>query len=188
MRIAAISGSPRNNGNTVHIIRHCLSFFENNGYATDYISLHKSPIGPCIHCDYCREKPRCTHDEEANRINTILAAADAIIVGSPVYFGGMTGQLKCLFDKTRPLRRDGMKLKGKIGAAIATGGSRNGGQELTIQSIHAWMLVQGMVITGDNNHFGGTVHSPFTEDSAGRATVDGTITALHSLLCRIAGH
>ncbi|HPB82990.1 MAG TPA: flavodoxin family protein [Spirochaetota bacterium] len=187
MKIAGISGSPRKNGSTESIIRHCLSFFQENGYATDLISLHETKISPCIHCDFCKEKPWCSQDEEANRVNTILADADAILVASPVYFGCMTGQLKCLLDKTRPLRRDGMKLKGKIGAAIATGGSRNGGQELTIQNIHAWMLVQGIIIVGDNNHFGGTVHTPFKDDPAGLGTVDGTLTAMHSLLSRISG-
>ncbi|HPJ38651.1 MAG TPA: flavodoxin family protein [Spirochaetota bacterium] len=187
MKIAGISGSPRKNGSTESIIHHCLSFFDNKGYETDFISLRESQIGPCIHCDFCKEKPRCSKDEEANRVNNILSDADAIIVASPVYFGSMTGQLKCLFDKTRPLRRDGMKLKGKIGAAIATGGSRNGGQELTIQGIHAWMLVQGMIIVGDNSHFGGAVHSPFKEDATGLTTVDGTLEAVHSLLCRISG-
>ena len=63
----------------------------------------------------------------------------------------------------------------KIGAVIAHGASRNGGQEMTIQQIHSAMHVNGMIIVGDDNHFGGTVHSPFSEDEFGKKTVDGTV-------------
>ena len=51
-----------------------------------------------------------------------LEKADGIIVASPVYFGNVTGQLKAVFDRTIPLRRQGNKLKDKIGCAITVGG------------------------------------------------------------------
>jgi multimeric flavodoxin WrbA len=86
-----------------------------------------------------------------------MSDADAIIVGSPTYFGCVSGRLKALFDRTLPLRRQGNMLKDKVGAAIAVGGSRNGGQEHVIQQIHAWMLIQEMTVVGDKKtaHFGG---------------------------------
>ncbi len=114
-----------------------------------------------------------------------LAEADAIIVSSPVYFGSLSAQLKALFDRTLSSRRDDFKLKDKIGAAIAIGRSRNGGQEFTIQTIHSWMHIHGMIVVGDNNHFGGTVVHPFKEDEVGKKTVDDTLEKVFGLLGKI---
>ena len=58
-----------------------------------------------------------------------MIKAHGLIIGSPTYFASISGKLKALFDRTLPLRRDNFKLKGKVGGAIAVGGSRNGGQE-----------------------------------------------------------
>ena len=71
-----------------------------------------------------------------------------MIIGSPVYFGNVTAQLKMLMDRSRPLRMD-FKLKNKVGGAISVGGSRNGGQETTISAIHEFMLIHDVIIVGD---------------------------------------
>jgi multimeric flavodoxin WrbA len=69
-------------------------------------------------------------------------------------------------------------LKNKVGGAVAIGGSRNGGQELTIQNIHAWMHIHGIIVVGDNNHFGGIVKAPFDKDEEGVKTVKATAEKL----------
>ena len=185
MKIVCISGSPRKGRNSEQIVARASEFFREKNHQVEAILLSETATYPCIHCDYCKTKPSCSQYEEANRINAALAEADAILVVTPVYFGGVAGQLKCLFDTTLPLRRDGMRLKGKIGAAIAVGNSRNGGQELAVKDVHAWMLIHGMVVVGDNSHFGGTVQAPFSDDETGGATVRGTLEALGALLERI---
>jgi multimeric flavodoxin WrbA len=185
MKIVCVSGSPRKGENSERIVEKARAYFAGSRWAVEKILLSEVETAPCIHCNYCKTKPSCNQDEEANRVNGILAGADALLVVTPVYFGGVAGQLKCLFDKTLPLRRDGMRLKGKIGAAIAVGNSRNGGQELAVKDIHAWMLIHGMVLVGDNSHFGGTVQAPFEDDSTGGETVQGTLEAMKSLLSRV---
>jgi len=184
MKVVFVSGSPRKGENSERIVNKGLGFFKDRGIEADSIMLSEVSVGPCVHCDYCKKNDSCSKDEKANEVNEILAGADAVIVATPVYFGTLSGQLKCFLDKTLPLRRHGFRLKGKVGAAIAVGGSRNGGQEYAIGNIHAWMLVHGMVIVGDNNHFGGTVHNPLEKDSAGEKTVEGTFAAVADLLER----
>jgi len=115
-------------------------------------------------------------------IYPLLERADGIIVASPVYFGCMTAQLKALFDRTRVLRRQGFLLSGKVGGAIAVGGSRNGGQEKTLQAIHDWMHIQGMIVVGDNNHFGGIVQVPAESDEVGIQTVRDTVGKICDVL------
>ncbi len=97
-------------------------------------------------------------------------SADAIIAGSPVYFGTMAGELKQVFDKYVGLRN---KMGDKVGAAFSTSGDESGGKETTIISILQAMLIYGMIVVGDplyaSGHFGvscvGTPNKKTTEDA-----------------------
>ncbi len=183
--IIGISGSPRKEGNNDKIIDYALDKFSEKGYSVKPIKLSHSKVHPCIACDYCKEHKKCFQDDYGNEANELLAKSLAVIISSPVYFGGMSAQLKALFDRTRPLRGNGFLLQGKPLAAVSVGASRNGGQELTIKDIHAWGLIHGMVVVGDKNHFGGIVKAPFLEDKFGKQTVDDTVRSVDSLLKRL---
>ena len=82
-------------------------------------------------------------------------AADGIIAGSAVYFGGMAAELKSVFDRFIGVRK---QMTDKVGAAFATSGDPSGGKELTIISIMQAMLAYGMMVVGDpldaTGHFG----------------------------------
>lgn len=81
--------------------------------------------------------------------------AAGIIAGSPVYFGTMAAQLKCVFDDFVGIRK---KMENKVGAAFATAGDATGGKETTIFSIIQALLIYGMIIVGDplsaTGHYG----------------------------------
>ena len=81
--------------------------------------------------------------------------ANGIIAGSPVYYGGMAGEMKALFDRLVVVRH---KMGDKIGAAFATSGDPSGGKETTLLSIIHAMLINGMIIVGDpldaTGHYG----------------------------------
>jgi NAD(P)H dehydrogenase (quinone) len=81
--------------------------------------------------------------------------SDAIVAGSPVYFGTMAAQLKQVFDEFVGIRK---QMENKIGAAFATAADPSGGKETTIISIHQAMLIYGMMIVGDpmdaTGHYG----------------------------------
>lgn len=185
MKIVIVSGSPRLGQNSEKIAEYVENSFREKEYMTQQIRLRESKVGFCVHCNGCMEGTGCAIDKTANEVNEVLANADAIIIVTPVYFGDMTAQVKAMIDKTLPLRRQGMKLQGKIGGVIAVGNSRNGGQELALKSVQSWMHFQGMVVVGDNSHHGGTVHYHFQEDEEGKKTVDGVITAMDDLLKRL---
>ncbi len=186
MKIIGISGSPVENGNNEQAIDFALARAKDKGFEVETIALSKAKIGYCTACDYCKnEKGECSIDDDMNQIMPKLAEADAIIISAPVYFGSVCAQVKAVFDRSRPLRRAGFRLKDKIGAAIAIGASRNGGQEYALQAIQAWMHLHGMIVVGDNNHFGGTVMAPFEKDEFGRETVEATIDKVCEVLQKI---
>ena len=76
-----------------------------------------------------------------------LAAADAIIFGTPTRFGNMCGQMRQFLDSTGGLWLKG-SLVGKVGSVIASSATQHGGQESTILSFHTTLLHHGMVIAG----------------------------------------
>lgn len=76
-----------------------------------------------------------------------LAAADAVIFGTPTRFGNMCGQMRQFLDATGQLWAEGA-LVGKVGSVFASSNTQHGGQESTILSFHITLLHQGFVIVG----------------------------------------
>ena len=85
-----------------------------------------------------------------------LLSSDAVIVGSPVYFGNMSGEVKTFFDNW--LLKFGVfrefKMRNKIGGAFTTGAAVSNGKELTMLSILEAMLVNQMIVMGGGGAFG----------------------------------
>ena len=100
-----------------------------------------------------------------------------IIIGTPVYFGNMTALCKAFLDRCIVFRKNNFALANKVAGVLAVGGARNGGQELTIQSVQAALMCQEMILVGDGRptgHFGATVWNSgkgeVTDDEFGMAT------------------
>ncbi|MGE5614771.1 MAG: flavodoxin family protein [Bacillota bacterium] len=96
-------------------------------------------------------------EAEVRDVNNVkadnLLEYDAIIAGSPTYYGSMAGELKKLFEES--VRFHG-KLDGKVGAAFSSSAQIGGGNETTILDILNAMLIHGMVVQGDcqGDHYG----------------------------------
>lgn len=78
--------------------------------------------------------------------------SDAVIAGSPVYYGGPAAELKKVFDDFLKVRKH---MEGKVGAAFATSAHPTGGKETTLMAILQAMLIYGMVVMGDPLEAGG---------------------------------
>jgi multimeric flavodoxin WrbA len=157
VKIVGIIGSPRKNSNTEIYLKKALESAENAGVKTEIIDLGSAEIEPCIACDICKNTGECAIYDDMREITSKLIDAQGIIIGSPVYFGNVSSQMKIFMDRTRPLRMD-FKLKDKVAGAISVGASRNGGQETTITAIHHYLLIQDAIIVGDGApmaHYGG---------------------------------
>jgi NAD(P)H dehydrogenase (quinone) len=76
-----------------------------------------------------------------------LAAADAVIFGTPTRFGNMVGQMRQFLDSTGQLWSEGA-LVGKVGSVFTSSATQHGGQESTILTFHVTLLHHGMVIVG----------------------------------------
>ena len=184
MKITGISGSPTAGGNNEKLLKLGLGIAEEKGFEIEQILMSKLNVVPCTDCGVCKKSKECPLEDDMQEIYEKLETSDAFIITSPVFFGSLTAQLKALFDRTILLRRNGFLLKGKVGGAMAVGGSRNGGQEFTIQAIHSWMHIHGMVVVGDAAHFGGIALKPVDSDEVGSRTVKDTVNMICETLAR----
>ena len=102
--------------------------------------------------------------------------ADAVIMGSPVYYGTMAAELKKLIDDSIKFHR---KLDGKVGAAFSSSGAEHGGSETTVLDILKALLVHGMVVQGDpeGDHYGSVAVGPPDERSKNSCRRMGERTA-----------
>lgn len=72
-----------------------------------------------------------------------------IIVGTPVYFGGMSSLCKAFLDRAILLWQNDFALSGKVAGVLACGGTRNGGQEVTIHAVQVSLFCQEMILVGN---------------------------------------
>ena len=143
--ILAISGSPREK-TTEYVLKQAQKILSDLGYDMLQYNIREREIGFCNHCDYCLVGNGCIIQDDIQELYLLLPKADAIIMASPVYNGGITAQLKAVMDRTRALFTSNQDLlRGKPGIAIAIGGDRSGGQELAIQQIHTYYIINGII-------------------------------------------
>ena len=137
MKILYISGSPRKNSNTDYLLKITQSIT-----GGEFIKLSNYKIEPCRSCRICQKISKCViNDDMCNVIIPKLIEADAIIIGSPVYFNNVSAQTKAFMDRTWCIRG---KLRNKIGGAIVVG--RRYGIESAITAINSFFLKHEMIV------------------------------------------
>ena len=180
-KILGISGSPRKSA-TYHSLKIALQAAQQrDGIETEIIALNGKNIDPCNHCDLCKKKKILCHIEDYMlELYPKLKEADGFIFASPVYAMNITPQLHSFFSRMRPLHEiKGGVLRNKLSCGIAVGGTRNGGQEMTINAITHACLTRGMIIVGNEpgNYSGAMVWSKdkgstgVEEDEVGLASI-----------------
>lgn len=175
MFFVVLNGSPRKDGSTALMLRTACEVLESLGSQTLFVQVSevladvKVPF--CLACtNPC--SGRCYAGTRLEEIYNLMAGADGIIMGSPVYFCTVSGQMKAFWDKTRLLRNK-KALLNTVGGALAVGAARFGGQETTLRALQDIMLCHGMMVVGDGyhdadcGHHGGAAQSPSAEDAVG---------------------
>jgi multimeric flavodoxin WrbA len=143
--ILGISGSPRNMA-TEHILGEALKMLEEQGLETKLFSVRGKQISPCRHCDYCLKNKECIIKDDMHQLYPLIRQAEGFVIATPVYNGSMSAQTKIVIDRTRAtLAAEPKALRMKTGMAIAMGGDRMGGQELAVQQIHTFYILNGMI-------------------------------------------
>jgi multimeric flavodoxin WrbA len=143
--ILGICGSPRKQS-TELVLTEALRILEEMNFKTELFTVRGKNIGFCQHCDYCLRKKECKLKDDMFLLYPLLKEAKGLILATPVYNGGVSGQMKVIMDRCRGLLvAHPNALRQKVGMAIAVGGDRMGGQELAIQQIMTFYLLNGTI-------------------------------------------
>lgn len=152
MKIVAFNGSPRRNGNTAILINSMFEIFQNEGIETEFIQLGNKPVHGCTACGKCREiqNGKChIKNDHLNFCIEKMVEADAIIIGSPVYFADVTPEVKALIDVAGYVTRaNNHLLKRKIGAGVIA--VRRGGALHAFETINNFFLINQMTVPGSS--------------------------------------
>ena len=103
MRLLGIAGSPRQGGNTDTLLDEVLRGAASRGAETETLNIRQMSIAPCRHCDACFEAGECIFKDDMQIVYRELAAADCIVLASPLHFMGVTAQLKAVIDRCQAL-------------------------------------------------------------------------------------
>ena len=158
--IVGICGSPRRQA-TEHVLTEALNMLEKNGFQTEFFTVRGKNIGFCQHCDYCMRTKECKLKDDMYTLYPSLKKAEGLVIATPVYNGGISAQTKAVMDRCRALfAADKNVFRHKVGMAIAVGGDRAGGQELAIQQIITFYVLNGVIPVG-GGAFGANLGATF---------------------------
>ena len=149
MKVIAICGSPRREGNTEALLRVALDVLDERGIGTELITLAGKRILPCTACMACRNAPRCIIEDDFDPVFRAMLDADGIIVGTPVYFGSATPETMALLDRAGFVaRHHGNLFARKVGGPVAV--ARRIGQNFTVAQLLMWFMICGMIVPGSS--------------------------------------
>lgn len=150
MKVIAFNGSPRKGGNTQLLIEEVFKVLESENIETELFQLGGKLVHGCSACNKCREiqNGRChIKNDVLNLAIEKMLEADAIILGSPVYFGDVSTEIKALIDVAGYVTRaNGHLLARKIGAGVVA--VRRAGMLHTFDTINNFFLINQMIVPG----------------------------------------
>lgn len=174
MKAVLVNGSPRKNGNTFYMLSVVKKELEARGIKTELIQAGSRDIHGCTACGACRKSDtaRCAYDDDiVNKAIETIKDADALILGSPVYFGGLTAQMKAFIDRVGYATRPHKTLKGKVCASIAV--ARRNGALVAFNSMNNLFTISECIVVGSSywNQGVGRESGDVVNDEEGIATM-----------------
>ena len=171
MKVLMINGSPNAHGCTFRALTEAKKIFDEAGVQCEIYQLGKKPVAGCIACGKCYATGKCIFDDGVNEIAGKIDECDALIVGSPVYYAGPSGQLTAFMDRLFYIA--GKKMAGKLGACVVS--CRRGGASATFDRLNKYFAISNMPVVSSQywNQVHGANNTPLDveADEEGLQTV-----------------
>lgn len=158
MKVLLINGSPHEHGCTDTALREVSGKLNEHGVETAFLYLGLKPMAGCIACGKCYESGRCAFHDQVNEVLDKLDEYDGIVVGSPVYYAGPSGQLCAFLD--RLFYSSGGRMAGKFGAAVVS--CRRGGASSAFDRLNKYFTISNMHVV--SSQYWNQVHGFTPED------------------------
>ena len=170
MKALLVNGSPHANGNTARALEEVASALRAEGVEAETVQIGVKPVRGCIACGRCKELGRCAFDDDAaNAILERALSADALVLGTPVYYAQPNGALLAVMQ--RVLFAAAGRLRGKPAASVAV--CRRGGASAAFQTLNMFYGILGMPVAGSQywNIAYGRVPGEVEQDAEGLQTM-----------------
>ena len=157
-KVLLLNGSPHQNGCTATALEEMIKVFKEKGFETELVHVGNKDIRGCIACRRCRELGHCVFDDQVNEVSAIFKDADALVVGSPVYYGSPNGTLMSFMD--RLFQSAPFSKHMKVGAAVVS--CRRGGNTASFDVLNKYFTISGMPVASST--YWNQVHGFTAED------------------------
>lgn len=157
-KVLLINGSPNEFGCTYTALKEVANTLQENDVQSEIIYPGKKPIAGCIDCGKCFEIGKCVFNDKVNELLVKMDEYDGIVVGSPVYYAGPTGQICSFLD--RLFFASGGKMEGKLAAAVVS--CRRGGASAAFDRLNKYFTISNMHIV--SSQYWNQVHGFTPED------------------------
>lgn len=158
MKVLLINGSPHKEGCTFTALSEIAKTLNKHNIETEIFHIGAKPIAGCIACGKCKENGKCIYEDGVNEIGSRIDTFDAIVLGSPVYYAGPSGQL-CSFCDRLFFANSG-KMAGKLAAAVVS--CRRGGATASFDRLNKYFTITNMQVVG--SQYWNMVHGFTPED------------------------
>lgn len=159
-KVLLINGSPKTKGCTYTALREIADTLEGEGIECEFLHV-KSNVRGCLDCGHCISRGKCAIDDDVNMIGGRLDEFDAIVLGSPVYYAGPSGQMCAFADRLFYSNAD--RMAGKLGAAVVS--CRRGGASAAFDRLNKYFTICNMPVVP--SQYWNQVHG-FTPDDVRR--------------------
>ncbi len=186
MKVIGINGSPRADGNTALALREMAKELQAAGIEMEIVQIGNKAVRGCLACGTCARKKdeRCVMNEDiVNEMIQRLKGADAIVLGSPVYYAGIAGTMKSFCDRVFYVASaNGGLFEGKAGAALVA--VRRSGGSAAYAGLNYYLTISKMLVPGSSywNIVHGALAGEAEADAEGLQTVRNTAKNLAWLL------
>jgi multimeric flavodoxin WrbA len=148
MKILALIGSPRKNGNTSVMVNFLIEKLDSTQFIVETCRLYDYQIGPCIDCRGCKKHELvCIVKDDMQSLYPKIEDAEIIIIGTPIYWFGPSAQTKLMLDRLRPYFGS-QKLAGKKSALLLPAGTGVKDCDLTIEMFRRSFEALGVEFIG----------------------------------------
>ncbi|MDE5717719.1 MAG: flavodoxin family protein [Lachnospiraceae bacterium] len=152
MKVLAINGSARKDGNTAILINTVFEELHKAGIETEMVQLSGTVIEPCKACWACGGRKNCVHQKDRfQEVFEKMTQADGIILGSPVYTANISANMQAFLERASvvtDMNRSENLFRHKVGAAVTA--ARRGGALTTLDTMYHFFMLQNMFVVGSS--------------------------------------
>ena len=169
MKVLLVNGSPRQHGCTYTALTEAANALNERGIETEIVWVGNKEIAGCTACGGCRKTGKCIFDDIVNEISAKLDTYDGFIFGTPVYYGGPSGQILSVMN--RLFYSSAAKMAGKPVSAVVS--CRRGGASAAFQQMNMHFMMTNMIVITSQywNQVHGNTPEEVRQDAEGLQTM-----------------